>query len=121
MVATQAPIPDWNMEMLHAGNAQHAAAHSACTQAEVLALLRTNEAEAASTVRNLSAEELSALRISLFGAHHERTTGGGKCADRPCAEPFCGHPIDKEKNRNRLSIKKASGFSGAFLIHEHKL
>ncbi|MEZ4707267.1 MAG: hypothetical protein R3A44_08680 [Caldilineaceae bacterium] len=69
MVATQAPIPDWNVEMLHAGNAQHAAEHSNCTQAEVLALLRSNGGEAANTVRNLSTAELgNAVHISLFGA-----------------------------------------------------
>lgn len=69
MVATGAPIPEITMEMLHAGNAQHAAEHARCTQVEVLALLRHNGADAAETVRALDDAQLArSAYIGLFDA-----------------------------------------------------
>jgi hypothetical protein len=51
-------IPGLTMDMIHAGNAAHAAQHARCTMAETLTLLRENGAAAVATVRGLSDVDL---------------------------------------------------------------
>ena len=51
-------IPALTMDMIHAGNAAHAAQHAHCTKAETLTLLRDNGAAAVATVRGLSDADL---------------------------------------------------------------
>jgi hypothetical protein len=46
------------MEMIHQGNATHAAQHAHCTKAETLALLRQNGAAAVAAVRAFGDAEL---------------------------------------------------------------
>src|SRR5262245_66491611 len=41
-IAHGQPVPKITMEMIHEGNATHAAQHANCTKAETLALLRQN-------------------------------------------------------------------------------
>jgi uncharacterized damage-inducible protein DinB len=50
-IAHGQPVPTITMEMIHHGNAQHAAQHANVTKAETLALLRQNGAAAVATVR----------------------------------------------------------------------
>jgi hypothetical protein len=51
-------VPPITMEMIHQGNAAHAAQHANCTKAETLALLRQNGAAAVATVRGFGDAEL---------------------------------------------------------------
>ena len=51
-------VPPITMEMIHEGNAQHAAQHAHCTKAETLALLRQNGAAAVAAVRGFGDAEL---------------------------------------------------------------
>ena len=57
-IAHGQPVPPLTMDMIHQGNATHAAQHAHCTKAETLALLRQNGAAAAATVRGLGEAEL---------------------------------------------------------------
>ena len=57
-IAHGQPVPPLTMDMIHQGNATHAAQHAHCTKAETLALLRQNGAAAAATVRGLGETEL---------------------------------------------------------------
>ncbi len=57
-VATGQPVPNITMDMIHQGNAAHAAQHANCTKAETLALLRQNGAAAVATVRAFGDAEL---------------------------------------------------------------
>jgi hypothetical protein len=57
-VAHGQPVPTITMDMIHQGNAAHAAQHANCTKAETLALLRQNGAAAVATVRGLGEAEL---------------------------------------------------------------
>jgi uncharacterized damage-inducible protein DinB len=57
-VATEQPVPNITMDMIHQGNASHAAQHANCTKAETLALLRQNGAAAVATVRAFGDAEL---------------------------------------------------------------
>ena len=57
-IAHGQPVPALTMDMVHQGNAAHAAQHANCTKAETLALLRQNGAAAAATVRGLGEAEL---------------------------------------------------------------
>jgi uncharacterized damage-inducible protein DinB len=51
-------VPTLTMDMIHEGNATHAAQYANCTKAETLALLRQNGAAAVATVRGLGEAEL---------------------------------------------------------------
>ena len=51
-------VPTITMEMIHEGNATHAAQYANCTKTETLALLRQNGAAAVATVRGLGETEL---------------------------------------------------------------
>jgi hypothetical protein len=51
-------VPNITMDMIHQGNAAHAAQHANCTKAETLALLRQNGGAAVATVRGFSDAEL---------------------------------------------------------------
>jgi uncharacterized damage-inducible protein DinB len=51
-------VPPITMDMIHQGNATHAAQHASCTKAETLALLRQNGAAAVATVRGFGDAEL---------------------------------------------------------------
>jgi hypothetical protein len=51
-------VPNITMEMIHQGNAKHAAEHANVTKAETLALLRQNGAAAVATVRGFGDAEL---------------------------------------------------------------
>ena len=57
-IAHGQPVPTITMDMIHEGNAAHAAQHANCTKAETLALLRQNGAAAVATVRGLGDTEL---------------------------------------------------------------
>ncbi len=57
-IAHGQPVPPITMEMIHQGNAQHAAQHAHVTKAETLALLRQNGAAAVATVRGFGDAEL---------------------------------------------------------------
>jgi hypothetical protein len=57
-IAHGQPVPPITMEMIHHGNAAHAAEHANCTKAETLALLRQNGAAAVATVRGFGDAEL---------------------------------------------------------------
>ena len=57
-IASGEPVPAITMDMIHQGNAAHAAQHANCTKAETLALLRQNGAAAVATVRGLGDPEL---------------------------------------------------------------
>lgn len=60
------PIAGVTWDDVHALNAKHAADHDGVTRAEALALLRSNSAMAASTVRGFTEEQLdSAAPVSL--------------------------------------------------------
>jgi hypothetical protein len=52
-IAHGQPVPAVTMDMIHQGNAAHAAQYANCTRAETLALLRQNGAEALAAVREL--------------------------------------------------------------------
>ncbi|MFI5008499.1 MAG: DinB family protein [Solirubrobacterales bacterium] len=51
-------VPNITMDMIHHGNAAHAAQHAHCTKAETLALLRQNGAAAVASVRAFGDAEL---------------------------------------------------------------
>jgi uncharacterized damage-inducible protein DinB len=57
-IAHGQPVPPITMEMVHQGNAAHAAQHAHCTKAETLALLRQNGAAAVAAVRAFGDAEL---------------------------------------------------------------
>lgn len=57
-IAHGQPVPPITMDMVHQGNAAHAAQYAHCTKAETLALLRQNGAAAVATVRGLGDAEL---------------------------------------------------------------
>jgi uncharacterized damage-inducible protein DinB len=57
-IAHGQPVPDITMDMVHQGNAAHAAQYANCTKAETLALLRQNGAAAVAMVRALGDAEL---------------------------------------------------------------
>lgn len=57
-IAHGQPVPPITMDMIHEGNAAHAAQYAHCTKAETLALLRQNGAAAVAVVRALSDAEL---------------------------------------------------------------
>ena len=65
--ASGGQMPGITPEMIDAGNAQHAQQAANCTKEETLALLRTNGATAASTVRGLSDEQLDRSAPLLGG------------------------------------------------------
>lgn len=61
-------IPQVTMEIVHADNAEHAAAHANPDKAETLNLLRRNTATAAEIVRGLSDAQLDrTVPLPLFG------------------------------------------------------
>jgi hypothetical protein len=61
-------IPPVTMEMVHADNAAHAAAHASPDKAETLALLRRNTAIAANILRGLSDAQLEqTVPLPLLG------------------------------------------------------
>ena len=57
-VAHGKAVPTITMDMIHQGNAAHAAQHAHCTKAETLALLRQNGAAAVAAVRAFGDAEL---------------------------------------------------------------
>jgi hypothetical protein len=57
-IAHGQPVPTITMEMIHEGNAKHAAQHANVTKAETLALLRQNGAAAVAAVRGFGDAEL---------------------------------------------------------------
>jgi hypothetical protein len=57
-IAHAQTVPPITMDMIHQGNAAHAAQHASCTKAETLALLRQNGAAAVATVRGFGDAEL---------------------------------------------------------------
>jgi hypothetical protein len=58
LIATGQSVPAITMDMIHQGNAAHAAQHANCTKPETLALLRQNGAAAVAIVRGLGETEL---------------------------------------------------------------
>ncbi|MEZ4726854.1 MAG: DinB family protein [Caldilineaceae bacterium] len=58
LIATGAPLPPLTMEMIHQGNAQHAAQFADVSKEEVLEGLRQNGTKAAAVVAGLSDEQL---------------------------------------------------------------
>lgn len=67
-IATGQPAPPLTFELLHAGNAQHARDHAACTKAETLELLRRAGDAAAASVRAMTDEQLDrSATIPVFG------------------------------------------------------
>jgi len=67
-IAHGQPVPALTMDMIHQGNAAHAAQHANCTKAEALALLRQNGAAAVATVRGLGEAELDRTATLPLGA-----------------------------------------------------
>lgn len=65
--ATGSPMPPITMEGLNQMNADHAKQHAAASREETLALLQDTTAPAASMVRGLSDEQLSAKAMMPFG------------------------------------------------------
>jgi uncharacterized damage-inducible protein DinB len=65
--ATGQASPGLTMDMIHQGNAEHAKQHANCTKEETLALLRTNGAAAASSVRGLTDEQLERSKETPAG------------------------------------------------------
>ena len=60
-------VPTITMDMIHQGNAQHAAQHADCTKAETLALLRQNGAAAVAAVRAFGDAELDRTTAMPMG------------------------------------------------------
>lgn len=67
-IAHGQPVPTITMDMVHQGNAAHAAQHANSTKAETLALLRQNGAAAVATVRGLGEAELGRTATFPMGA-----------------------------------------------------
>jgi uncharacterized damage-inducible protein DinB len=66
-IAAGREVPPITMDMIHQGNAAHAARHANCTKAETLALLRQNGAAAAAIVRGLGDPELDRSAALAMG------------------------------------------------------
>ncbi len=70
LVASGQQLPAITEEMLHQGNAQHAAAFAACTQKQVSELLAANGEAAIATMRALSPEQLErSAYFTLLGSN----------------------------------------------------
>ncbi len=67
LVAKGQPLPSLTMDMIHAGNAQHAKEQANVTKAETLALLKANGGKASGIVRGLSDAELDKSASVLVG------------------------------------------------------
>ena len=67
-LASGKSVPGFTMDMLHAGNAQHAKDFAGCTKAETLALHQKNAADAAATVRAFSDAQLEQSGTVITGA-----------------------------------------------------
>ena len=73
MMADGQELPPITMEMIHDGNAQHAAAFAGIGRDESLAALRTHGAAAAATVRGLSDEQLARSAVMSFAGGATRS------------------------------------------------
>jgi len=71
LVANGGEVPEITMEMFHAGNAQHAQEHAACTKDEVLEILRRDGKVAADKLRGLSDEQLDRKAAMAFAGGAE--------------------------------------------------
>ena len=67
LVAKGQPLPALTMDMIDAGNAQHAKEQANVTKAETLALLKSNGSKASGIVRGLSDAELDKSASVLVG------------------------------------------------------
>jgi uncharacterized damage-inducible protein DinB len=87
LVATGGEVPPITMEMIHAGNAQHAQEHANCTREEVLELLKRDGKAAADKLRGLSDEQLNRTASMAFA-------GGAEMSAAQLAEMILiGHPV----------------------------
>ena len=87
LVATGGEVPPITMEMIHAGNAQHAQEHANCTREEVLEILRRDGRAAADKLRGLSDEQLDRTASMAFA-------GGAEMSAAQLAEMILiGHPV----------------------------
>jgi hypothetical protein len=69
-IANGQGMPPFTWDMIHAGNAQHAAGAANVTRDETLAALREHGQQVASALRGLSDEQLDATaRIPMMGDH----------------------------------------------------
>jgi hypothetical protein len=66
-VASGQAMPNFTLEMLHEGNAQHAREHANATKAETLALHEKGAAAAAAVVRGLGDDQLAKSATVLQG------------------------------------------------------
>lgn len=74
MMANGQPLPPVTMEMIDAGNAQHAEEFKNIGKAESLAALRTNGEQAAVLIRGLSDEQLDRRASMAFAGGAEWST-----------------------------------------------
>jgi uncharacterized damage-inducible protein DinB len=87
LVATGREMPPITMDMLHAGNAQHAQEHASCTREEVLEILRRDGQAAADRLRGLSDEQLERKASMAFA-------GGAEMSAAQLVEMILlGHPV----------------------------
>ncbi|MCC7372618.1 MAG: DinB family protein [Chloroflexi bacterium] len=88
LMASGQPLPPITMEMIDAGNAQHAEEFKNVSKADTLAALRTNGAAAASVVRGLSDEQLDRRSPMSF-------VGGAEWSTADIIERILiGHPTE---------------------------
>jgi hypothetical protein len=100
LVANGQPLPSITMDMIDAGNAQHAQEYANCTQAETLGLLRTQGQAAADMVRGLSDEQLARTAPMAFA-------GGQPWSAADLIERILIH----HPQQHAASIKAATGRS----------
>jgi len=94
LVATGQPLPNLTMDMIHAGNAQHAQEQANCTREETLALLKSGGEAAASILRGLSDEQLDrAAPLALLG-------GKEVSANQLVEMVMIGHPVQHLESIN---------------------
>jgi hypothetical protein len=99
MVATGGEVPPITMDMFHAGNAQHAQEHAACTKAEVLEILRRDGKAAADKLRGISDDQLDRKASMAFA-------GGAKMSALQLVEMILlGHPA---QHLESITAAKAS-------------
>ena len=94
LVANGGEVPPITMEMFHAGNAQHAQEHAACTREEVLEILRRDGKAAADKLRGLSDEQLDRKAPMAFA-------GGAEMSALQIVEGILlGHPAQHLESIN---------------------
>ncbi len=97
-VATGQPAPPLTMEMIDAGNAQHAREHANCTKAETLDLLRNGGKAAAEMLRGFSDGQLDRTAPMAFAGGTPWST------EQIVNRVLIGHPEE-----HLQSIKQAMG------------